>query len=369
MLLPLALASAAVVLPAAMPAAAAPAPTSKTAATRDISKIVSAELGAHARRGLKPLAKTGGNAISANLSANSVAPAGSFLQDTYPVGMTMGFTVDRARGVAARYPDEASSVRNLPITIWYPASSGATSSSDIFWANARSGHFPLVVFAPGYNSNPETYQPFLHAIAAQGYIVAAPTFPIEASIPGAAPAGRSNTEILNDMYDMSATITQMITYAHTPGNFLSWAMDPNQVGVIGHSDGAMTVAGMTMSTSYNDPRIKVAAVMAGAGPMGLTWNHRRVVPTMIEQATGDPYNAPSNSKWLFYNVTGPHNYLTVNGPYHIWPLIGNDQTSDDVRRAVIAQLDGTLKNGGLGAFWRLAAAGNVPGVTSLRFGS
>ena len=144
------------------------------------------------------------------------------------------------------------------------------------------------------------------------------------------------------MYDMSATITQMLTYAHTPGNFLSWAMGQNQVGVIGHSDGGMTVAGMTMSTSYNDPRIKVAAVMAGAGPDGLTWNHRQVVPTLIEQATGTrTTHRPTQVAVLQRHR--PAQLLDVNGRYHIWPLIGNDQTSDDVRRAVIAQLDGSSR--------------------------
>ena len=44
-------------------------------------------------------------------------------------------------------------------------------------------------------------------------------------------------------------------------------MNPSLVGIIGHSDGAITVAGMTMSTSYSDPRIKLAVVMAGAGPV------------------------------------------------------------------------------------------------------
>ena len=349
MLMPLALVAAVALLPAALPAAAASAPP-----TRDITKIATAERGAHASRLLRPLATTG---------------AGSFLRDVYPVGKTAGFTVNRARGTLARYPSATLPYRNLPISIWYPAAAGAISSADTFWASARGGHFPLIVFAPGFNSTPESYEPFLHAIAAQGYIVAAPLFPIEGAISGAAPAGRSNAEMLNQMYDMSAVITQMQAYANTPGNFLSWAMNPSLVGIIGHSDGAITVAGMTMSTSYSDPRIKIAVVMAGAGPGGLTWNRRKVVPLMIEQATQDPYNAPVNSQWLFNHVTGPRAYLTVAGPYHMWPLVGNDVTADMTRRAVIAHLNGTLKNGGFPSFWQFVIAGNTPGVTSLKFAS
>jgi dienelactone hydrolase len=361
MLLPLALAAAATVLPASASASAGPTPPTSAitapATSRDLTKILNAERSAHSSSGkLHPFATTGASSYS-------------MLKDVVPVGKTAGYTIDTARGVAARYPSLALSVRKLPIEIWYPAASGPISSSDTFWATARSGHFPLIVFAPGYNSNPDTYQPFLHAIAAQGFVVASPVFPIEASIAGAAPAGRSNAEILNQMYDMSSVITQMIDYARQPGNFLGAAMSQTQIGIIGHSDGAMTVAGMTMSTSYNDPRIKTAVVMAGAGPQGLTWNKRKVVPTMVEQATGDPYNEPANSQWLYNHVTGSRDYLTVAGPYHIWPLIGNDEVSDLVRRTVITELTLTLKGGNPAAFWAMLASGDTPGFTSLQFAS
>ncbi len=354
MLLPLAVVASTALL-AAVPAAAA------TPSRSGLSQSGPAQSG---QSGLQHAASHPAEIARAFATAG---PAFSPLPDVYPVGKTMGFTVDTARGVAARYPNPASSVRNLPISIWYPAANGATSSGDTFWAPARAGHFPLIVFAAGYNSNPETYQPFLHAIAAQGYIVAAPLFPIEAAIDGAAPAGRSNTEILNQMYDMSATITQMVSYANTSGNFLSWAMNATNIGVIGHSDGAMTVAGMTMSTSFSDPRIKAVAVMAGAGPMGLSWNKRKVVPTMVEQATQDPYNSPSNSDWLFNAVTGSRDYLTVSGYYHIWPLIGDDAVADATRRSVIDHFNGVLKNGGLPSLWQLLTDGNTAGITSLRF--
>jgi hypothetical protein len=57
----------------------------------------------------------------------------------------------------------------------------------------------------------------------------------------------------------------------------------------------------------------------------------------------------------------------VNGPYHIWPLIGNDATADFVRRAVVTQLSAQLSNGGWLAFWGLVWAANQPGITSLLF--
>ena len=335
---------------------ASPQPAASTPA-RDLAAIAQAEKRAATGR-VTPRA-TGG--------VRSYATAGyQYLQDEYAVGKTIGFTVNTQRGVAARYPNPASSVRGLGFEIWYPAV-GAASSRDTFWGRSIPGHFPLIVFAPGFNANPSTYQVFLHTLAAQGFVVAAPTFPIEAAIPGAAPASRSNTEILNQMYDMSAVITQMQKYAKERGNFLGAAMNPDKVAVVGHSDGGMTVAGMTMSTSYNDPRIDASVVMSGAGPYGLTWNNRKVVPTMVVQATADPYNGADNAKFLFDHVRGSRDYLTVYGPYHIWPLIGDDVTADQVRRAVVTQLNMVLKQGSWLAFWGLVTAGNWPGVTSLKF--
>jgi hypothetical protein len=347
-----ALTLAAVTLPAS--AATSPTPPAPSVKPRDISAIQKAEVAAHASK-LKPRATTGAGFTP--------------LRDVYPVGTTLGQTVDAAKPAPARYPNPATRTRFLPITIWYPAASGAISSQDTFWAKARGGKFPLIVFAPGFNSNPATYQVFLHDIAAQGYIVAAPTFPIEASIPGMGGAQRSNTEIIYQIYDMSAVISQMVAYSKTPGNFLNTAMNQTQIGVIGHSDGGMTVAGMTMSSSYVDSRIKTAVVMSGAGPYGLTWRNRKVVPLLMEQANKDPYNSPSSAAWLFNHVTGPRGYLDLNGVYHIWPLIGNDKIADLTRRTVIAHLNAQLKGGGLGAFWQEVAAGTVAGYTGLHFAS
>ena len=138
--------------------------SSAPAASRDITQILNAERAAHAGK-LHPFATT-----------TTTAPY-QMLTDVFPVGKTSGFTVDTARG-APRAIALAGDVGAQPADRdLVPGRSGAISSTDTFWATARAGHFPLVVFAPGFDSNPDTYQPFLHAIAAQGFIVAAPVFP------------------------------------------------------------------------------------------------------------------------------------------------------------------------------------------------
>jgi hypothetical protein len=56
---------------------------------------------------------------------------------------------------------------------------------------------------------------------------------------------------------------------------------------------------------------------------------------------------------------------TING-LHITPVIGSGTQPSLVRASVIDFLDTKLR-GSTSAFWALAAAGNVPGVTRLTF--
>src|SRR5207245_1249996 len=138
-----------------------------------------------------------------------------------------------------------------------------------------------------------------------GYVVAAPTFPIEGDIAGQGPAQRSPAEMVNQMYDLSAVITAVQQRA--AGNtWLHGTVNAGNVAVVGHSDGAMTVAGMELSSGYHDARPRTAVVLSGAAldVPGGSYGTRNTVPLLIEQATGDPYNNPANAQYLFDNAHG-----------------------------------------------------------------
>lgn len=296
-----------------------------------------------------------------------VAPPYVPLADAYPVGIRTETVYDAARGTAARWPIPAHAGRNLATTFYYPAAAGVVSTNDQAGAAPRLGNFPLVVFAHGFDVNPATYEPFLHTVAAHGYVVAAPTFPIEGHIAGQAPAQRSSAEMVNQMYDLSAVITAVQQRA--AGNtWLHGTVNAADVAVVGHSDGAMTVAGMQLSSGYYDSRPRATVVLSGAAldVPGGRYGIRNTVPLLIEQADGDPYNNPANAQFLFDNAHGSKAYLKLTGGYHLWPLIGNNYIADLTRRAVLAHLDGQLK-GSATAFWALASVGSRPGFTSIAF--
>jgi dienelactone hydrolase len=289
--------------------------------------------------------------------------------DLLPVGTRSETIIDHKRGTVARWPQPARPYRVLPTTVFYPAASGPTSRGDTPGAEPRRGGYPLVVFAHGFDTNPEIYTPFLHALALHGYVVAAPLFPIESFIPGAAAARRSDPEMAAQMDDVSAVIDAIGAWAAQPSHWLHAAVDPAAVAVVGHSDGATTVGGMTMSSSYRDARIKAAVVLAGAPDPVLSYPGRRVVPTLVEQATEDRYNSPADAVRLYQSVVGPRAYLSVVGAQHIWPLVGDDRIADLVRRVVVSHLNMVLKGGGAASRRAMLDAGNQPGYDSLSFAS
>ena len=58
---------------------------------------------------------------------------------------------------------QIAATRTLTTTVTYPSSGGP---------------FPLIVFAHGYQLGPANYGQIMRAIAAGGYVVAAPSFPL-----------------------------------------------------------------------------------------------------------------------------------------------------------------------------------------------
>ncbi len=357
-LLPLAALVATIVGVPGLASAAPPASALRVASTRDVTAIARAEAQAAG-----PRTTSSGGTLSIPLPR---ATAGfTPLPDAYPVGTVHDLYVDTARGTPAYFGQAAHPNRYLPTTIWYPAAAGGKGYDQGAVAPA-AGRFPTIVFAHGYNANPATYQPFLHTLAAAGYVVAAPTFPTSHYIDGVTMPPRSYTEMASQAYDMSAVIGGIQWRVARDPWLLRATADPVRIGVVGHSDGGMTVAGMQLTTGYYDLRPKVTVVMSGAAlPMpGGVYGVRRTTPVLVEQATQDPYNAYSSGLGVFNGVQGrPKTMLSVTGAYHIWPLIGDDRVADLTRRSTLDFLNWQLKGWWVSPF-ALAADGGVAGYTA-----
>ena len=170
------------------------------------------------------------------------APAGASskplaTEDTYGVGVRTETFVDRSRPTNANGSYPGAPTRTLPTTIWYPAEGtpGPTEQPNAPAYDDR--RFPLLVFSHGFTASGPAYGLLLRRIASAGYVVAAPTFPLSN---GGAPGGPRLADVFNQPADVSFVIDQMLAANADPASAFHGTIDPDRIGVGGHSLGAIT---------------------------------------------------------------------------------------------------------------------------------
>jgi predicted dienelactone hydrolase len=148
-----------------------------------------------------------------------------------------------------------------------------------------------VVFAHGFDVSPQTYARLLRQVAAAGYVVAAPLFPISgAGLPGPP----REDDMPNQVLDLRATISTMLAMSSTR-SWLAGRLDPRAIAVMGHSDGAETAAATVLLEANHDPRVRAAVILAGQVP---TWGALDpvAVPTLVMQGSADAINPPGRAR-------------------------------------------------------------------------
>lgn len=219
--------------------------------------------------------------------------------------------------------------RNLPTTVWMPSA---------------SGRYPLVVFASGYDVGPPTYAQFCSSLASSGYVVAAPSFPLEDPAQGHT---LDRSDIPNEAGDVAFVIKSIETGS------LARHLEPGRVAVVGHSDGADVALMVGYQQGTVDPA--VSAVVADApDPMTGT-----IVPSdrplLLVQGNDDTV-VPYQSSQTVFSQLGPVGvpvwYETLLGAGHFGPIAGDTQWTPVLDQDVADFLDATV-------------AGRGPGVAAL----
>lgn len=237
--------------------------------------------------------------------------------------------------------DPATS-RPLTVDIWYPVAAGTTGTmarysflptafvdSKLALADAplaTDGPFPLVVYAHGSGGQRYIASYLTEDIASHGYVVLAADHTGDTATDRI--LGTSVTQDQNDMNrpaDVTAEIDWALAQSAAPGMFLSGAIDPAEIGLVGHSYGGYTVladvGGHTtpLGTVVPDPRVK--AVVAQA-PYTLRLSDAELasirVPTMLMVGTLDTTTPPDpDSTRPFALITGrPLVLLTLKDAAH-----------------------------------------------------
>jgi dienelactone hydrolase len=308
---------------------------------------------------------TGAATVSIPTCADA-ATAGA-ARRSYAVGIHTETLVDRQRSTPANGTVRAHPGRTLGVTIFYPALGRRGAPPARGAQPARSGGpYPLVVFAPGFGTDPDlgTYQGLLEAWASSGYVVAATLFPLTMSD---APGGPDLSDYVHQPGDLSFVVTQLLKASARRHGLLAGLLDPREVGAAGHSLGGVTVLGLVANTCCRDKRIKAAVVMSGDAlsfPHGRT-DYRAAPPLLLVDGDADPSVPYASSVTTFNDAIAPKGLLTVEGGDHDSPVDPSGRAFDSVVRTTTDFFDRYLK-GQKAALTRLYASPEH-GVTKLTF--
>jgi fermentation-respiration switch protein FrsA (DUF1100 family) len=278
----------------------------------------------------------------------------------YAVGVTRLTVEDTTRGTVARGSTPASSTRVLPLTVHYPAT-GAAGSGVVENAPAAAGTFPLAVFAHGYAITAAAYDPLTSDLAAGGFIVVAPDFPISSLV---FPGPPSQLDMANQAHDISYIIDVFQNGSAVPA-LLQGHLAPGKVAVAGHSDGGATVSAVSGNSCCLDRRIGASASLAGdqGGVFPGEWFQADASPQLFMHGSVDPEVPFTHSQKLYDDTVAPKLFVSVTNAVHLEPFVTGPQ-----RPAIVALvLDFFRANvqDDAAARARIPADANVDGVLKL----
>ena len=174
-----------------------------------------------------------------------------------------------------------------------------------------------------------TYATLEQEVAGAGLVVAAVDFPL------------SSTAVTNDPVrdpvaqatDVSFVISSLLDAATRPVE-LTNRIAATPVGVIGHSDGGITAAGVAYNSEYTDPRNGAAAVLSGAEAFFPgDWFTTASPPLLAIHGDADEVNPFGASAAIFDGATASKWLVKVSGGSHLGPFT-TDPSVDSVSALV-----------------------------------
>lgn len=255
-------------------------------------------------------------------------------------------------------PTASGASRSLPTTVWFPASSGAGG----LVADRGQAPYPLLVFSQGYDISVSAFLTLIEDWASAGFVVAAPTYPH--TDPGD-PALDEN-DIVNHPADLRFVISSLLALDQQPNSTLSGLLDPDEVGLTGHSDGGDVTLAVADNSCCQDSRVKAAAVLSGAelAAFGGSYFGASQVPLLVVQGTDDTINPPGCSVATYNGAATPKYYLDLLGAGHAPPYVDSGADQDVIARVTTDFFDAELagETAGIGA---MVSDGDTAGVAEL----
>lgn len=203
--------------------------------------------------------------------------------------------------------DELRDGRVLTIDAWYPVDArddaGPFSVYDLLFAGIESeraradapvssaGPFPLVIFSHG--SNGIRFQSYflMEALASHGFVVVAPDHAGNtAADPIFGTVDPFPVVVVNRPLDVTFVIDVMLARNADPGDPFRDRIEPDRIGVTGHSFGAFTALAVAsgFASVPSEPRVRVIAPISPAAGLLSDEDLASVrVPTLVLGGTSD----------------------------------------------------------------------------------
>jgi len=234
-----------------------------------------------------------------------------------------------------------------------PGHAGRTLVTDLFRPVGATGALPLVVFAHGWNSDPDRYAPLLEAWAAAGDLVAAPVLPDSADTLPGSPVG----DYPDQARDLSFVATQLLGGAAGP-------VDPDRVAAAGHSDGGTDVALLALDPAFADHRFRAYLSLSGQIPSGVPgpWGVATPGTLLVMVGTDDEYGLAAQAPRVYEAASMTKAMVTVTGGDHLGIFVGPTPVAADVRAETVRFLAAALGPGTPGPADLAAALAPPPGA-------
>ena len=267
----------------------------------------------------------GPTAVATAVSAPDPTP------EAVPIASGVGYFeatfVDHLRPTPRSGNDPGRDSRKLRTMVFYPAATVTAPAAPIKDAPPAAGLHPLVLFAHGLGSLPDSYFGLLSTIADNGYVVAAPEFPLTSANSPSSPDPRDTA---SQPGDLSFLIDAIAERASDPQWPLFGLVDSSRIAATGHSNGAVTVLGISANSCCRDERIDVVVAMAGpAADFNGEYDFTETPPILFVHGTEDSAIVYEASARMFNQVSAIKGLLTLNGgDHHTWRSPGHEFFAD-----------------------------------------
>ncbi len=266
-----------------------------------------------------------------------------------------------------------SASRTLVTEIRYPTPPRIAGPPEVAGAPAapRSGGYPMIVFAHGYDVTPDTYAPLLDAWVQAGFVVVAPIFPDESAFAVAdQPGVDTEDDLANEPADLAfvtRSILSISTNETSRCRVVHGLVAPSEIALAGHSDGA-TAVGMLAYDHGSDPQginfahlrtgidYRAIIILSGAKDSSQSYADEASRPDLLDiQSRVDQCN-PFRDGVNLYNSIHQTNkwFLELQTAHHLPPFDGVDRAAFNVASATTIRflqlsLEGVISPPGLQA--------------------